>query len=241
MNTPIHHEELVRIRRRAERLKAWAQAGAPDPTKGSHAGNNAILDHFFDTSDQWAPNLRRPTNIGYLMGTNVTRALIYRAYDPDLFWVRVEQNAQHEHHAMNPVRNEDVVAVLAKLGFRGNARWVDSGANHVFGMPFDWRIRWRDMGGGHERIYFVRFGETVKTLSPMLFNREFKRELRIPGVNEYLGSLGYTEDRLFKVRLKLERWKHPEGNLTYKMEKPVLKLIGNWCSKQVLADLGLAS
>ena len=191
------------------------------------------------TCEQVEPDLKRPSNIGYLIGTNVTRALVFKAYRPGLYWVRVEQNAQHEHHAMNPVRRKDVPAVLKAFDFTGPSRWVTSGARTAFGMPCAWRIRWRDMGGnGHGHIYFVRFGETVRVLSPMLFNREFKTELRLPGLNEYLGSLPYSESRLLQIRSKLEFAAHPDSALTYKMTKPVLKRIGLWCSKQVLEDLG---
>lgn len=223
------------------RLQAWGK-GMPVRGPKKFKVCRDIVDYFLEHEQMKLPDLTRPTNIGYTKANTLLRAIVLRAYKPWLFWVRVETNTQHEKHTMNPVRRSDVPRVLVALGFSedvSETRWTTSGAGHTFGMPPEWRTRWTTMGGsGHERIYFARFGQTVKVLSPMLFHREFKRENRIPGLNEYLGSLPYTEKRFLTVQNELTTWLTEDKHI-YKMEKPLLKLIGSWCSRQVLKDLGL--
>lgn len=197
-----------------------------------------VVDHFFSHSEQKTPDLTRATNIGYLVGTNVTRALLHRAYRPGLFWVRVEVNPHTYKAAMNPVREVDVPRVLIALGFEGESRWIPSAANTAFGMPTAWRIQWATIGGGADHLYFARFGETVNMLTPLIFNKAFKRENRITGLNEFMGVLPYTPERRERVLAKLSPWTTPDGK-GFKLVGPVLRRLGWWCSKQVLKDLGL--
>ena len=44
-----------------------------------------MLEHFWNTSKDYLPDLDRPTNIGYLVGTNITRAIVFKAYRPKFF------------------------------------------------------------------------------------------------------------------------------------------------------------
>lgn len=204
---------------------------------GPFSAYRRVVNHFFEHSTVTAPDFTRATNIGYLVGTNVTRALVYRAYQPNLYWVRVEVNPHITKHAMNPVREVDVPRVLVALGFEGESRWIPSGACTFFGMPGEWKVRWALMGGGAEHIYFIRFGDAMKLLSPSQVNKEFKKANRITGLNEFLGTLPYTPERLARLQQKFKRWTHPDGG--YRMKPPLLRRLGRWCSRQVLKDLGL--
>lgn len=197
-----------------------------------------VVTHFFEHSKETAPDFTRATNIGYLVGTNVTRALVYRAYRPATYWVRVEVNPHTYRTAMNPVREADVPRVLEALNFKGESRWIPSAANTAFGMPTEWRLQFSTMGGGGDHLYFIRFGEVVQMLTPMVCQKAFKRENRIKGLNEFLGVLPYTPERRERVMAKLSPWSTTDGQ-GYKMVKPLLRRLGWWCSKQVLKDLGL--
>ena len=152
--------------------------------------------------------------------------------------MRIEWNPHIYKSAMNPVREVDVLRVLDALGFTGESRWVPSAADTAFGLPVGWRIQWTTIGGGHDHLYFVRFDKKIRMLSPMVFHRAFKRENRVMGLNEFMGVLPYTPRRRERVMNKLSPWTHPDGD-GYKMNPPVLRRLGWWCSRQVLRDLRL--